>query len=77
METKHLVDQACEVFGMTLPDFARHIDFPKSTLQTWLDKGECSRCGELMLATLIENHHLKQKDEAVKKLFSLYGLKAE
>ncbi len=72
---QHLVDKACEIFNMTLPDFARHIDFPKSTLQTWKDNGKCSRRGEVMLNTLIENHHLKQKDEATKRFLELYGLK--
>jgi len=70
----NLIEQALKEFGMKLPDFARHIDFPKTTMQTWLDNGKPSRCGEIMLTTLIENKQLKEKDKAVKNVLSLYGL---
>lgn len=72
---QHLVDKACEVYGMKLPDFARHIDMPKSTLQSWLDRGQCSKVGEIMLNSLIELHELRKKDDAVRSLLSLYEIK--
>lgn len=71
----HLVDKACKVYDMELPEFARHIDMPKSTLQTWKDNGKCSKIGEILLNALIELHGLKRKDEAVKTMLSLYGIK--
>jgi DNA-binding transcriptional regulator YiaG len=72
----NLVDKACKVYGMELPEFARHIDMPKSTLQTWKDNGKCSKIGEILLNALIELHELKKKDETVKALLALYGIKS-
>ena len=77
----NLIERALETFGMDLPSFARHIDMPKSTLQQWAYKEDNSekvpRYAIVMLEALIENKQLKEKDEAVKKVFELYGLKAQ
>ena len=70
----HLVDKACEVFGLDLPDLAREIGIAKTTLQTWKDNGKCSALGEVALNALIENHELKKKDAAIKNLLDLYGV---
>lgn len=73
----NLVKKACETYGMELPDFARHIDVPKPTLQQWsekFDKDEkVPRYAIVMLESLIKIKHLEEKDEVVKKLFKLYG----
>jgi len=68
----NLVDKTCEVFGMDLPNFARHIDMPKSTLHQWSHKKELPRYAVIMLKALIENKQLKEKDEAVKRVLKLY-----
>ena len=74
MAGKELVENALKIYGMTLPEFTKHINYPKSTMQTWLDNDKIPRGGEIMLNALIENKKLKEKDEAVKKLLSLYNI---
>ena len=74
---QNLVEKACEIFDMKLLQLAEHTGIPKTTLQTWKDKGECSQIGEIALNALIENHELKKKDEAFKHLLSLYSIKAK
>ena len=74
----NLIKRALLEYDMELPEFARHIDIPKSTLQTWLDKmnnkEKIPRYAVVMLEALIEVQQLKRKDEAVKKVFELYGI---
>lgn len=77
MANLNLIEQALKEFNMTLPDFTRHIDFPKSTIQTWMNKDKIPRCGEIMLTALMENKQFKERDEAVKKVLSLYGLQPQ
>jgi DNA-binding transcriptional regulator YiaG len=74
MSGKELVEKVLEVYGMTLPEFAKHIDLPKTTMQTWLDNNKVPRGGEIMLNLLIENKKLKEQVEVTKQFFSLYGL---
>ena len=74
MRGKELVTKTLVAYNMTLTQFAEHIEFPKSTIQTWIDKDKVSRCGEIMLEALIENKELKEKSEAVERVFDLYGL---
>ena len=74
MAGKKLVKKALQAYGMELPEFARHINHPKSTIQTWIDKDKVPRGGEIMLNLLIENKQLKEQVEATKKFFSIYGL---
>lgn len=68
----NLLIQAMIEFKMTLPELSRHIDLPKSTLQKWLNDGKPSKCGEIMLTLLLENKRLKEKEEAVRRVFDLF-----
>lgn len=59
-----LLEKCLETFEMSLPQFAEHIDIPKSTLQNWKE-GKISAVGALMLRTLLENHALKRKQSVL------------
>ncbi len=69
----NLVNTAIRIYNISLSDFAKKFKIKKTTLDTWRN-GNISQMGTVLLETLIENYELKQKDEAVKHLFSLYHL---
>lgn len=77
MAGKELVKKVLEVYDMTLPELARYLEHPKTTMQTWIDNDKVPRCGETMLNLLIENKKLKERVEVVERFFTAFGRSAK
>lgn len=74
IKKEDLLDTVTELYGKTLPQLSEVINVKNTTLHTWKN-GKISNVGEVVLRLLIENFYLTEKDEAVKKIFSLYSTK--
>jgi len=68
----NLVRECMKAYGFKeIKELSSLIGIPNTTVDTW-DKNKPSTVGRLCLELLIENKHLKDKDEAVKKVMELY-----
>lgn len=63
-----LVDRCCEVYGMSLLEFAREYDLAESTLKQWRDPERLPVYGKLLLETMIELHRLRKKVEKLDRI---------
>ena len=67
-----LLKETLNIYDMSLPQFAKKINFPKSTIQGWIDKKSIPRYGTIMLESLMKIKKYEEKDKAVKRVFELY-----
>lgn len=56
-----LVDQCCEVYGMSLRDFAKHYNLSEPTLKRWRDPEKLPPYGKLLFESMIKIKDLEKK----------------
>ena len=68
MNKNNLVDQCCEVYEMTLPQFAKKYELSESTLKQW--RSNLPSYGKLLMEKMIENHELIRDKDAKAELLA-------
>ena len=67
----NLVDRCCEVYGLSLLEFARKYNLAESTLKQWRDPDKLPSYGKLLLKVMIENYELQEKAEKLDRLIGI------
>jgi len=71
------IQKACEELSMNLSELSEHLDVPKTTIQTWNNKykaqEEVPRYAKALLKFAIKNKRLEDRDQAVRRVFEMFG----